>query len=165
MHRVAPFPKSSGASVCCNGNWARCTHLSVHPCLDCFWEYLRALQQRGSLPPETTVASSRQNEVLDCPVCYTHFRDPQLIATCGHTLCRDCADRLLLTRRCWCQKPFQAGDVSPNRELAMVMIAFTIANKTPNYALAAVLESWLGGLREASCVANHSQEAGSVRKQ
>ncbi|XP_054834937.1 E3 ubiquitin-protein ligase TRIM39-like [Eublepharis macularius] len=62
-------------------------------------------------------------EEATCPICLEYFRDPVMIAECGHNFCRACL------ARSWGESPAEAscpqcrgtaqpGDLRPNRQLA-----------------------------------------------
>ncbi|XP_077187166.1 E3 ubiquitin-protein ligase TRIM7-like [Paroedura picta] len=64
-------------------------------------------------------------EEASCAVCLDFFRDPVVLAECGHSFCRACL------ARCWgesarkapcpqCRRKAQPGNLTPNRQLASV---------------------------------------------
>eukprot|EP00927_Polykrikos_kofoidii_P059269 TRINITY_DN54473_c0_g1_i1.p1 TRINITY_DN54473_c0_g1~~TRINITY_DN54473_c0_g1_i1.p1 ORF type:complete len:501 (-),score=71.99 TRINITY_DN54473_c0_g1_i1:249-1673(-) len=58
------------------------------------------------------------NDLLQCPICFETFNQPQLLGQCGHTFCKLCIEGILASQRTTqcptCRRPFRRDTVLPN---------------------------------------------------
>eukprot|EP00746_Dinoflagellata_sp_MGD_P143609 gnl/MRDRNA2_/MRDRNA2_76419_c0_seq1.p1 gnl/MRDRNA2_/MRDRNA2_76419_c0~~gnl/MRDRNA2_/MRDRNA2_76419_c0_seq1.p1 ORF type:complete len:641 (-),score=104.03 gnl/MRDRNA2_/MRDRNA2_76419_c0_seq1:296-2218(-) len=62
-----------------------------------------------------------EQDLLECSVCLSTLREPQIIRTCGHTFCRACIQELHPPRCPLCRKEFNMGQICPNYALERVI--------------------------------------------
>lgn len=106
-------------------------------------------------------------ELLECPVCLETYRDPQLLAGCGHTFCRRCVDALRPQRCPTCRGAFQPRDVRPNFALRLVLQDVAESNEpAPPHrdASAADLEATGGSCSRGSSQASSSSSIARVSR-
>lgn len=61
-------------------------------------------------------------DLLECPVCFENFRDPQTLTACGHTFCKGCLERLVRRVCPTCRAPLpRANAYQPNFALRRLL--------------------------------------------